>query len=55
MAWDLVPKLAIIFRHLVRGGSFGACWGFADVVPVSKESSSSDDGDNKSIYIPPGL
>ena len=25
VAWELAPKLAIISRHLVRGGSFPAC------------------------------
>ena len=40
VAWELAPKLAVIFRHLVNGGSFPACWRLADVVPVPKKSSS---------------
>ena len=29
------PKLAVIFRHLVRGSSFPACWRLAAVVSVA--------------------
>ena len=42
VARELAPKLVVNFRHLVSGGSFPACWRLADVVPVPKESSSSD-------------
>ena len=31
--WDL--SWLIIFRHLVKGGSFSACWNLAGVDPVS--------------------
>ena len=39
MARDLELKLTVIFRHLVKVGSFPECWRLADVVLVSKESS----------------
>ena len=38
VARELTPKLAVIFRHLVRGGKFPACRRLVDVVPVPKES-----------------
>ena len=55
MAWKLAPKLAVIFRHLVRGGSFLACWKLADVVSVPKRSAFSDVGDYSPISITPVL
>ena len=51
VAWELASKLALIFRRLVRGASFPVCRRLADVVPVSKKSSSSDVGDQKPIFI----
>ena len=51
VAWELAPKLAVSFRHLVKGGCFPACWRLADVVPVSKGSPSSDVGDYRPISI----
>ena len=36
VARELASKLAVIFRHLVKGSSFEACWRLADIVPVSK-------------------
>ena len=33
----LAPKLATLFRYLVRSGTFPDCWKIADVVPVPKE------------------
>ena len=47
--------MAVIFRHLVKGGSFSACWRLADVVPVPKESSSYNVGDSRPISITPLL
>ena len=44
MARELATKLAVLFRHLVTGVSFPACWGFADIVPVPEELSSTDGG-----------
>ena len=51
VARELSPNLAIIFERLVKGGSFPAWWRLADVVPVPKESSSSDVGDYRYISI----
>ena len=52
---ELVPKLAVIFRHLVRRGSFQACWRLVDVVPVPKGSASSDVLHYRSTSIMPVL
>ena len=49
-AWKLAPELALIIRHLVREGSFPACWRLADVVLLPKESSSSDVGVQAYLY-----
>ena len=43
VAQELVPKLAVALRHLVRC-SFPACWILADVVSVPKGSASSGVG-----------
>ena len=50
---ELTPKLTLIFRNLVKKGSFSACWKLDDVVPVPKRSSSSDVGDYKPILLLP--
>ena len=47
--------MAVIFRHLVRGGSFPASGRLADVVPVAKGSGSSDNDDYRLICIMPVL
>ena len=47
--------MAVIFRHLFKGGSFPACWRLADVVPVPKGSPSSDVGDYRPLSITPVL
>ena len=39
----------VIFRRLIKVGNFLAYWRLADLVPVAKESSSSDVGDNRPI------
>ena len=36
VARELAPKLAVFFRHLVKGGSFPTCCRLADVVSVPK-------------------
>ena len=51
VALELAPKLAIIFRPLVKESSFTACWSLADVVPVPTGSPSSDIGDYKPLPI----
>ena len=53
VARELAPKLAVKFRHLVKGGSFPACWRLAVVVPVSNEPLSSDVGGYRPIPITP--
>ena len=50
----LAPKGAVIFRHLVREGSFQTCR-LADVVSVPKKSSSSDVCDYRPASIAPVL
>ena len=38
---QLAPKLAVIFRILVRRGSFSECWRSGNITPIPKGSSSS--------------
>ena len=52
---ELAPKLAVIFRHLVKGGSFPICCRLADVVPAPNESSSCNIINYRSISITPVL
>ena len=52
---ELAPKLAIVFRLLVKRGSFPVCWRTADVVPVPKEPSSAMVSNNRPISITPIL
>ena len=51
MNQELVPKMTVIFRHLVKGSRFPACWMSTDVVHVPKRSHSSDAGDYRPISI----
>ena len=37
----LAPHLSVVFRRLLRLGSFPACWRRANVIPISKGPSSS--------------
>ena len=52
---ELASKLAVIFRHLVRGGSFSAFWRLVVVIPMPKRSVSSDVVDCRPISITPVL
>ena len=54
LARVLATRLAVIFRHLVTGGSFSVCWRSADV-PVPKGSTSSNVGDYRPTCIRPVL
>ena len=45
VARELATKFAGIFRHLVRGGSWPACWRLAGVVAGAKGLASSDVGE----------
>ena len=51
MAPELVPKLAVIVRHLLKASNFPACWRFSYVVLAPNESSSSDVRDYRPISI----
>ena len=37
----LAPRLAVVFRRLLRLGSFPVCWRVGNVTPISKGSPSS--------------
>ena len=37
----LAPRLAVVFRRLLRFGSFPVCWGVANVTPILKGPPSS--------------
>ena len=52
---ELAPKLAIVFRLLIRSGSFPCNWTTADVVPVPKDSSCAKVSNNRPISITPIL
>ena len=51
IARERAAKLAVIFRHLVQGGTFPACWRLADVVPVAMGSPCSHVKDYRTISI----
>ena len=55
VARELALKFGCNFRHLVKGGSFPACWRIADVVPVPKRFLFSEVGDYRPISITPLL
>ena len=48
-------KLSVVFRRLLKEGSFPACWRCANVVPVPKEAASSMPKDYRPISITPVL
>ena len=52
---ELAPKLAIIFRLLIKRGSFPRYWRTADVVPVPKDESCAKVSNNRPISITPIL
>ena len=53
---QLAPKLAVIFRLLVRQGSFSGCWRSGNITPIPKGSSSSPSpNDYRPISITPIL
>ena len=51
----LVPRLSVVFRQLLRLGSFPACWRQANVTPIPKGPSSSSVANYRPIYITPAL
>ena len=55
MADVLVPRLSVVFRRLLRLGSFPACWRQANVTPILKGPSSSSVANYRPISITPVL
>ena len=51
----LAPRLSVVFRRLVRLGSFPACWRQANVTPIPKGPSSSSVANYQPISITPVL
>ena len=52
----LAPKIAVIFRELIRAGCFSLCWRAANVTPTSKTvSAGSSPSDYRLISITPIL
>ena len=47
----LAPRLSVVFRRLLRLGSFPACWRQANVTPISKGTLSSSVANYKPISI----
>ena len=54
-AYFLVPRLSVVFRQLLRLGSFPACWRQANVTPIQKSPSSSSVANYRPISITPVL
>ena len=55
MAHLLAPKLSVIFRKLLKEGSFPLCWRTANVAPVPKGPLSPDPSEYRPISITPIL
>ena len=51
----LAPRLSVMFRRLLRLGSFSACWRQANVTPIPKGPSSSSVANYRPISIIPVL
>ena len=51
----LAPRLSVVFRQLLRLGSFPACWRQANVTPIPKGTSSSSVANYRPISITPVL
>ena len=51
----LAPRLSVVFRRLLRLGSFPACWRQANVTPIPKDPSSSSVANYRPISITPVL
>ena len=51
----LAPRLSVVFRRLIRLGSFPACWRQANVTPIPKGPSSSSVANYRPIFITPVL
>ena len=55
MADVLAPRLSVVFRQLLRLGSFHACWRQTNVTPIPKGPSSSSVANYRPISIIPVL
>ena len=55
LAHVLAPRLSVVFRRLLRLGSFPACWRQANVTPIPKGPSSSSVANYRPISITPLL
>ena len=51
----LAPHLSVVFRQLLRLGSFTACWRQANVTPIPKDPSSTSVANYRPISVPPEL
>ena len=51
----MAPRLSVVFRRLVRLGSFPACWRQANVTPISKGPPSSSVANYQPISITSAL
>ena len=51
----LAPRLAVVFRRLLRLGSFPLCWRVANVTPIPKGSPSSSASNYRTISLTPIL
>ena len=51
----LDSRLAVVFRRLLRLGSFHVCWGVANVTPIPKGPSSSSASNYRPISLTPIL
>ena len=51
----LAPRLSVVFRQLLRLGSFPACWRQANVTQIPKDPSSSSVANYRPISITPVL
>ena len=51
----LASRLAVVFRRLLRLGSFHVCWRVANVTPIPKGPSSSSASNYRPIYLTPIL
>ena len=47
----MAPRLSVVFRRLVRLGSFSACWRQANVTPIPKRPPSSSVANYRPIFI----
>ena len=49
------PRISVVFRRLIRLGSFQACWRQANITPIPKDPPSSSVANYRPISITPVL